>query len=304
MQLFRRPLARQKPSVGLDVGSVSVRVVGLRRTRHGWALVAAGEEPLTDSADVRAIVHGLLDSLELRRVSVAVAVPAGTAIVRRLRVRAEALGDLDQRIGLEAEQHMPAAPGETSVSYQLLDRTQDHGPTGSGALDVLLGMAKRSQVAERASFVSGRGRRVAVADVEGLALANAFTLNYPDQSDSALLLHVGHRSTVACLLERGDLIATRGIGIGGAGFPIAIGDLISALREFAASERPGRLFISGGSWQKDGLLARLASEFSAPAEPFDPMRRIHTTPASRGANLVGPPFAVAVGLALRRKGDQ
>ena len=36
---------------------------------------------------------------------------------------------------------------------------------------------------------------------------------------------------------------------------------------------------------------------------FDPLRRIQTSPASRGAQLVGPPFALAVGLALRHKGD-
>ena len=143
-----------------------------------------------------------------------------------------------------------------------------------------------------------------MADVEGLALANAFTLNYPDHADSALLVHVGHRSAVICLIERGELIATRGIGVGGAELPgRSRRSCVAALRQFAGPDTPDRVFLSGGAWQADGLRSRIASEFGAPVEAFDPARRIRTTSASRGADLIGPPFALAVGLALRRRGD-
>jgi Tfp pilus assembly PilM family ATPase len=254
---------------------------------------------------VRATVERLLGDLKLRRVNVAVAIPAGAAIVRRLALPADSLADLERRVGLEAEQQMPARPEDTSVSYQLLDRRQegDSQTTRTAALNVLFGAAKRSEVAERTASVAGPGRRVNVADVEGLALTNAFTLNYPDQSDSALLVHVGHRATVTCLIERGELIATRGIGIGGPGLPAAIGDLASALRQFASPDAPARVFLSGGAWQAQGLSSRLASELGATVDVLDPIRRIHRSPAHRGADIVGPPFVLAVGLALRRKGD-
>lgn len=300
-------LFSHRPNVGLDVGSAFIRAVALRRTRHGWTLVAAGEASVADpGSDVRATIQRLLDDLALRRVNVAVAIPAGAAVVRRLSLPAESLPDLETRVALEAEQQMPVGPDQTSISYQLLQRRQpdDGYLMDEGALDVILGIAKRSEVAERAAFVAGRGRRVGVADVEGLALANAFALNYPDQTDAALLVHVGHRSTVTCLIERGEVTATRGFGVGGAGFPAGIGDLTSALRQFAAPGTPGRVFLSGGAWQTDGLSSRIASEFRAPVDPFDPIRRIRSTPASRGADVVGPSFALALGLALRRTGDR
>ena len=305
MRLFSR-LGRRRPNVGLDVGSAFVRAVGLRRTRDGWTLAAAGEAPLASPhPDIRTTVQRLLDDLELRRVNVVVAVPAGAAIVRRLTVPADSLHDLEDRVALEADQNMPGASDEASVSYQLLDRQRHDGSRQAreGALDVLLGVARRSEVAERAAVATGPGRRVGVADVEGLALANAFTLNYPDHADSALLVHVGRRSAVTCLIERGELIATRGIGVGGAELPAAAGDLASALRQFAGPDTPGRVFLSGGAWQSDGLRSRIASELGAPVEALDPARRIRTTSASRGADLIGPPFALAVGLALRRRGD-
>jgi Tfp pilus assembly PilM family ATPase len=298
-------LTRQRPNVGLDVGSAFVRAVGLRRTRQGWSFVAAGEAPLDESgADVGATVQRLLDELKLRRVNVSVAVRAGAAIVRRLSLPADSFPDLTRHVGLEAEQYIPFAPDQASVSYQVLNRRRraTGRATGADALEVLLGVARRTEVAERAGVVAGRGRRVGVADVEGLALANAFTLNYPDQSDSALLLHSGHRSTVICVIERGELIATRGVGLGAAVLGGDLRELVSAVRQVAA-ENPERLFLSGGAWQTEGLSSRLGAEFSAPVEPFDPRRRIRTSPASRGADLVGPPFALAVGLALRRRGD-
>jgi len=305
-------LTRQRPTVGLDVGSAFVRVVALRRTRDGWSLVAAGEAPRAASEDpagindanVRATVHRLLDDLKLRRVSVAVAVPAGAAIVRRLSLPTDSLSDLTRHVDFEAEQHLPFAPEEACVSYQVLDRRRRtaNRSTDATTLDVLLGAARRSEVAERASLVVGRGRRVGVADVEGIALANAFTVNYPDQCDSAWLVHVGHRSTVVSVIERGELTATRGVGLGAAD-DSNLKDLVAAIRQIAAAENPERLFLSGGAWQADGLSSRLGAEFGAPVEPFDPRRRIRTSAASRGADLVGPPFALAVGLALRGRRD-
>ena len=296
-------ISRPRTNVGLDVGSAFVRAVGLRRTRLGWSLVAAGQAPLdSPGTDVRTTVQRLLDELKLRRVHIAVAVPAGAAIVRRLSLPAEGLSDLARQVGFEAEQHMPFSPDEASISYQLLDRPKKTDP---GTLDVLLGAARRTEVAERTALATRRGRRVGVADVEGLALANAFILNYPDQCHSALLLHVGHRSTVVGVVERGELMATRGIGLGAAMLgheARSVKDLVSAIRQ-AAPENPEHVFLSGGGWQIESLSSHLGAECGAPVEPFDPRRRIRTAAGSRGADLVGPPFALAVGLALRGRED-
>jgi Tfp pilus assembly PilM family ATPase len=37
----------RSPTIGLDVGSSSVKAVALRRTRAGWALVGTGEAPIS-----------------------------------------------------------------------------------------------------------------------------------------------------------------------------------------------------------------------------------------------------------------
>ena len=283
----------------MDIGSAFVRAAALRRSRDGWALVSAGEAPITDGRDVRVTLHDLLDRLNLRRVQISVAVPAGAAVVRRLPVPANSLADLDRHVSLEAEQLLPFGSHEANVSYQVLDRHQKGTHSRSSipdGLDMVLAAARRSEVAERAAVVAGPGRRAGVADVEGIALANAFTLNYPDQSDSALLIHLGHRTTVIGFVERGELLSTRGVGVGP--------EVFAAVRHTASPAEVQRIFLSGGGWQNEEVAARLRAEFATPIEPLDPVRRIRTLPTSRGSSVVGPPFALAVGLALRRLGDR
>jgi Tfp pilus assembly PilM family ATPase len=300
-----RLLPRRRPSVGLDIGSAFVRAVGLVRTREGWLLVAAGQAAAdAQGGDLRTTVHGLLDELKLKRVSVAVAVPASAAVVRRLSVPAGNLRDLSRDVALEVEDQLPFAAGEATVSYQVLNRRR-RGARGTNPepFDVLLSAARRSEVADRAALGTGPGRRVGVADVEGLALANAFTLNYPDQVDSALLLHIGRRSTALCVIDRGDLVLTRGIALGGDTLQADTTELLTSVRHLPVPDSPRRVFLSGGGWHMEALVARLRAQLGAPVEGFDPLRRIRTSAASRGAQLVGPPFALAVGLALRHKGD-
>jgi Tfp pilus assembly PilM family ATPase len=53
-----------------------------------------------------------------------------------------------------------------------------------------------------------------------------------------------------------------------------------------------------------GLVDLLASEFGSPVDVFDPFRKIAKTGRAIGADLAGPAFAVAVGLAMREEGDR
>jgi Tfp pilus assembly PilM family ATPase len=69
-------------------------------------------------------------------------------------------------------------------------------------------------------------------------------------------------------------------------------------------DRLSRLVLSGGAWEAVGLVDLLASEFGAPVDVFDPFRRVTRSNRSAGADGVGPSYAVAVGLAMRKEGDR
>jgi type IV pilus assembly protein PilM len=75
-------------------------------------------------------------------------------------------------------------------------------------------------------------------------------------------------------------------------------------RATAPVEKLSRLVLSGGAWQAVGLVDLLASEFGAPVDVFDPFRKITRPSRAIGADLAGPAYAVAVGLAMREEGDR
>ncbi len=69
-------------------------------------------------------------------------------------------------------------------------------------------------------------------------------------------------------------------------------------------DRLSRVVVSGGAWQAVGLVDLLASEFGAPVDVFDPFRHVQRPGRAVGADAVGPAYAVAVGLAMRKEGDR
>jgi len=79
---------------------------------------------------------------------------------------------------------------------------------------------------------------------------------------------------------------------------------IDFYRATAPVEKLTRIVLSGGAWQAVGLVDLLASEFGAPVDVFDPFRRVTRSNRSAGADGVGPSYAVAVGLAMRKEGDR
>ena len=75
-------------------------------------------------------------------------------------------------------------------------------------------------------------------------------------------------------------------------------------RATAPVEKINRVVLSGGAYQAVGLVDMLASEFDAPVDLFDPFRRVTRSSRTIGADVTGPAYAVAVGLAMRQEGDR
>jgi type IV pilus assembly protein PilM len=209
--------------VGLDIGSSAVKAVVLRRGRGGWALVAAGEAPIPEGSlqdgaaaeptVVSEAVSGLLDSLRLKRARVSAALSGHAVIVKRLSLPAMSQAELNEAIPWEAEQYIPFDLSEVQLDYQVVG---GDGDATKNSLDVLLVAAKRDRIDDRSAVIAQTGRKPVVLDIEAFALANAYTMNYPERNDAlAVLVHVGRGVTIVCLLEKGEPVFTRDISIGG-----------------------------------------------------------------------------------------
>lgn len=322
--------AFRPPVVGLDLGSYAVKAVALRQSHRGWALLAAGElampagERVTQER-VAETAAGLLDTLGLRRASIASALPGQAVIVKRLILPRMRPAELAEAIPWEAERQIPFAIADVQLDYHVI-RSGTALP--AGALDVLLVAARRDRVSERAAAIAATGRKAAVLDVEAFALANAYAMNYPDRTDPlSAIIHIGWSSTVVCLLEHGQPVLTRDISVGGSAcregvieeptldaaatlreahlhLMLEIRETLDCYRSPTGEGRLSRLVLSGGACQVDGLSALLDQEFRTTVEILDPFRRITRLTRAVGAEADGPEYAVAVGLALRREGDR
>jgi len=340
--------AFRPPVVGLDLGSHTVKAVAMRANRRGWTLLAAGElamppgERVTQE-QVSETASALLDTLGLRRAQVSAALSGQAVIVKRLALppmRAEELADA---IPWEAEQYVPFAITDVQLDYQVLGGAK---ALPTDALDVLLVAARRDRVNERVAVVNATGRQAAVLDVEAFALANAYTMNYPNRADPmSVLIHIGRSATIVCVLEQEQPVFTRDINIGGTAYAEAMerelafdpaatrrvlhgqktGDdvaLAGVLREVhlhlileirktldfywsTTTATPlSRIMLSGGACRVDGLQPLLDHEFSTAVEWLDPFRQVTRSARVVGADLEGPAYAVAVGLAMRRERDR
>lgn len=87
----------------------------------------------------------------------------------------------------------------------------------------------------------------------------------------------------------------------------SIGDFVSFLSRTGASEVPmSAVYVGGGGALIPGVVERLASNLEVPVETLDPFRRVRLGPNIDPLALEGiaPLFAVAMGLATRRPGDE
>ena len=85
---------------------------------------------------------------------------------------------------------------------------------------------------------------------------------------------------------------------------LEVRNTIDFYRATAPVEKLSRVVVSGGACEAVGLVDLLGSEFGAPVDVFDPFRRVARPSRAIGADVAGPAYAVAVGLAMRQEGDR
>jgi Tfp pilus assembly PilM family ATPase len=227
-------------------------------------------------------------------------VPGRDALVRRLTLQAIGATSVEDALSKEAERALPVAVGRANVSldYHVFSRT------ATGPSDVLLVAARKHRIDDRAAVIRQAGHHLLVLDVEGVALANAYNLNYPEQSDGlTVLVHTSHSATL-CLLERGQLAFAGDFPIDD---PTA---LVVAMRQTVetwlatSAEEVSRLMLSGDAWRTDALSELLGAAFSIPVSLFDPFRKVRRPGQIDGRAALGPAYAVAIGLALHGERDR
>ncbi len=217
-----------KSSVGLDIGSHSVKVVELIRSGKGiklskYAIVELPPDTVVDGEVINRdhLVESIKDALTksgIKTRTVNSAVSGRSVIVRRIPMEKMTEAQARQAIHWEAEQHIPFRVDEVSIDFKILN--EESAP---GQMEVLLVAAKKEIIHLHRSVVQGAGIKSSSVDLEQFALLRAYENAYhPADDECVTILNVGSDNTNLVITRGGVPSFNRDLAMGGGRFIEAI----------------------------------------------------------------------------------
>lgn len=212
---------RTRNSVGLDMGSSSVKIVEIVSSGENSSLVCLGmkkasaavREPLIEA------IKSLSSEIKITAKEAAISVSGPSVVVRFVSMPKMRDDELKGAVKFEAEKHTPFPINDCIIDHQIL-KTNDK----EGKLEILLVAAKKDFIANRISIAEECGFSVSSVDVDTFALANAFLKSLPrvPPDKTTALLNIGSDFTNVGIVRNGVLCFARDIAIGGDDFDQAI----------------------------------------------------------------------------------
>lgn len=223
-------------TIGIDIGSHSIKVVQVVRTRTGYLLARAGSSPTPPEAIKQGVVdnrlavaetvHDLLRELGIRT-SLAVAAVAGpSVVVRQVQLPAMPEQQLRKSIYWEARNYISFPVEDSLLEFQILSTRTTEGPP---QMDVILAATPRDLVDSRVEALEQAGLEPIAVELEPFALIRGLLeLNggAAAQRETVALVDIGATYTHITIISNGAFILTRSVTIAGSSFSHAIGDVL------------------------------------------------------------------------------
>jgi len=191
----------KKSTIGLDIGSSSIKVVEIAHDRFGGRLVNYGiSEPLSeaivdgeimDRQMVHEAITNLLESRQIRNKNVVTAVSGRAVIVKKILMARLNEDDAKEAIQWEAEQHVPYDINDVSLDFQIINPDVDQKK-----MQVLLVAAKKEMIQNHAEILREAGLSPVIIDVDSFAIQNAVEAAYDlAPGETVALLNIGAEIT-------------------------------------------------------------------------------------------------------------
>jgi type IV pilus assembly protein PilM len=333
--------------VAVDLGGRSSKAVHLVRRNDGFMLTryAVLDAPIFEKALSPDLLTEHLrqinQALESKSKSVALTVGINEAVVRHVDMPRMPIEDMRPALRLNSRNYLQQDLSNFVFDCHVSDKPADPAKAASpqGKQRILVAGVKR-QLADDYTEAAKNAGLMAECIVPGLICpVNAFESSQPEvfSKETIALVDVGFKCSSICIVQEGELILSRVVGIGGDRLTTAISEsmsisypeaegikvgmahevqaaLDSALtplgRELRASvdyyehqhDRPvTRAFITGGSARSDLILQSLQAELQVECKTWNPAANLKLALASDQSNElegIAPQLAVALGAAL------
>jgi type IV pilus assembly protein PilM len=215
---------KRKSTVGLDIGSSSIKVAEIVQDRSGDRLVNYGiSEPLSeaivdgeimDRQMVHEAVTNLIESRQIKNKNVVTAVSGRAVIVKKILMDKLSEEDAKEAIQWEAEQHVPYDINDVSLDFQIINPNVD-----SKKMQVLLVAAKKDMIQNHAEIIREAGLTPTIIDVDSFAIQNAIEANYDlSQDETVALVNIGAEITNLNIVRNQTPHFTKDLSIGANSF--------------------------------------------------------------------------------------
>jgi type IV pilus assembly protein PilM len=213
-------------SVGLDIGSKTIKIVELKPDGQGWQLAASGisgydgqtpdnlNEP-REFSEFGSMIRKLYKAAGVSSKEINVALPESLVFTRTLKFPLLTDAEIASAIKWESEQYIPIPISEAIIQHQIIGRKENSTPPE--AL-VLLVAAPRILTEKYVKAASEAGLNVVSVESDLIALSRALS----QEGKTLLLVDFGARSTDVAISRGGQMAFSRSIPTAGDAFTRAV----------------------------------------------------------------------------------
>lgn len=208
-------------SVGIDIGSHTIKLIELTKLGTQYSLVAAGSAPTPPkalisplAADTEAVAHALSKLMKdagVKTTEVNIALPESKVFTRVIEVPQLSTRELASAIKWEAEQYIPLPLAEVNLDFTVL---RESSQTGTGKMDVLLVAAPKSLLERYLNILELANLEAVGAETEIIATSRALGRSFPT-AKTVMVVSLGAQTTDLAILDGGVLSFTRSVSAGG-----------------------------------------------------------------------------------------
>lgn len=206
-------------SVGLDIGSKSIKVVEIVKDSNKFVLKAAGIIGVQDAsvdrlqtdtefADLAAIIKKLFESSKISSKDVYISLPESLVFTRSLRLPLLTDSEIASAVRWQAEDIIPIPIKEVIFQHAILERNEAAQPPD---VLVLVVAAPRTLIEKYIKLLTLAGLTAVGVETELLATVRALSAT----NQTVLLVNLGSKSTDIAITKNSKLVFSRTIPTAG-----------------------------------------------------------------------------------------
>ncbi|MBC8527241.1 MAG: type IV pilus assembly protein PilM [Candidatus Cloacimonetes bacterium] len=222
--MAKKKKSKFKESIGLDIGSHSIKLVHLKKLHQGFRLlnyeikstVPEGVEYTpSDLLPDRfpPILSGMLKSLKMnpKKIKHIISSIGGdNTSIKQIKTIFLPEEELESALFFEARKHLPISGSEMLLDYQVLSVEEK-----TNNMNILLAATTKSLLNEHSNILTTAGITPGIVDIESLAVANSFALNSLVEEGIYIILNLGALKTNMVIFAPKARFFARDIAMGG-----------------------------------------------------------------------------------------